>query len=353
METDFIINKEDLILVTGANGFIGSRVVDALLHYGFNNLRCFVRSTHHCDKLNKIISLYSNVNIEIVCGNLLSLADCMNATKGVSVVYHLAAGRGEKSYASAVMNSVVTTRNLLDSLKDHREFKRFVNVGSITVYSKEKLKMDGLLDETCNIEKIPAKRGEAYCYAKIKQDEIVIDYNKKFSIPYVIVRPGVVYGPGNESISGRVGIDTFGIFLHFGGNNRIPLTFVDNCAECIVLAGIKRGIDGNIINIIDDLAPTSRRFLSLYKNNVHHFRSIYVPKVFSYIFCYLWEKYSDWSMAQLPPVFNRNRWSSDWKPTVYSNKKAKELLGWNPRITFTEAMKIYFEACNKKRPGHA
>jgi nucleoside-diphosphate-sugar epimerase len=353
METEFIINKEDVILVTGANGFIGSRVVDVLLRYGFNNLRCFVRSTHHSDKLNKTISLNGNANIEIISGNLLSISDCKNATKNVSAVYHLAAGRGEKSYASAVLNSVVTTRNLLDSIKDHRGLKRFVNVGSITVYSKNKLKMNGLLDETCEIENMPAKRGEAYCYAKIKQDEIVMDYNRKFEIPYVIVRPGAVYGPGNESISGRVGIDTFGIFLHFGGNNRIPLTFVDNCAECIVLAGIIKGIDGNIFNVIDDQAPTSRHFLSLYKKNVYKFRSMSVPKVFSYLFCYLWEKYSDWSMGQLPPVFNRNRWASDWKPTVYSNKKAKELLGWNPRIPFAEAMKIYFEACNIKRRGNA
>ena len=67
---------------------------------------------------------------------------------------------------------------------------------------------------------------------------MVIEYGQKFGIPYVIVRPGVVYGPGKVNISNRVGIGTFGIFLHLGGSNEIPLTYVDNCAEAIALAGL-------------------------------------------------------------------------------------------------------------------
>src|SRR5205807_994577 len=83
-----------------------------------------------------------------------------------------------------------------------------------------------------------------YCYAKVKQDELVTDYGKKFGIPYVIVRPGSVYGPGKEQITGRVGIGTFGVFLHLGGSNTIPLTYVDNCVDAIVLAGLKKGVEG-------------------------------------------------------------------------------------------------------------
>ena len=115
---------------------------------------------------------------------------------------------------------------------------------------------------------------------------------KKYGIPYVIVRPGSVYGPGKEAIPGRVGIDTFGIFMHLGGSNKIALTYVDNCAEAIVLAGIMKGIDGEVFNIVDDDLPSSRRFLSLYKRNVKRFKSIYVPHALSYFLCYLWEKYS-------------------------------------------------------------
>ncbi len=65
-----------------------------------------------------------------------------------------------------------------------------------------------------------------------------MEYGEKRGLPYVIVRPGVVYGPGIKGIHGRIGIDTFGPFLHLGGSNRIPLTYMDNCAEAIVLAGL-------------------------------------------------------------------------------------------------------------------
>jgi nucleoside-diphosphate-sugar epimerase len=80
----------------------------------------------------------------------------------------------------------------------------------------------------------PEKRGQAYCYAKARQDELVAEYAKQYGIPCVFVRPGVVYGPGNEAIHARVGLGTFGLFLHLGGSNKVPLTYVDNCAEAIV-----------------------------------------------------------------------------------------------------------------------
>lgn len=49
-------------------------------------------------------------------------------------------------------------------------------------------------------------RGDAYCYPKIKQEEIVIEYGAKYNLPYVSVRSGVVYGLGNEGIHGRIGV---------------------------------------------------------------------------------------------------------------------------------------------------
>src|SRR5438874_10347596 len=51
-------------------------------------------------------------------------------------------------------------------------------------------------------------------------------------------------------------------------SNTIPLTYVDNCADAIVLAGLKPGVDGEVFNVVDDDLPSSRRFLRLYKQNV-------------------------------------------------------------------------------------
>lgn len=247
------------------------------------------------------------------------------------------------------MNSVVTTRNLLDAAASHGILKRFVNVSSFAVYSNRRKSRGTLLDESCPVEQSPALRGEAYCFAKVEQEQIVIEYGKQRSVPYVIVRPGQVYGPGNEGITGRVGIGTFGIFLHMGGSNTIPLTYVDNCADAIILAGLQSGVDGQIFNVVDDNLPTSRKFLRLYKKNVGAFSSLYVPHAFSYLLCYLWEKYSSWSHEQLPPVFNRRRWHAYWKSTNYSNQKLKNYLAWTPRVPTEEGLKLFFESCRSRR----
>src|SRR5262249_48623260 len=151
-----------------------------------------------------------------------------------AVIYHLAAGMGEKSFPGAFMNTVLTTRNLLDAVLTHGCLKRFVSVSSFSVYTNRNKSRDGVLDESCSIEGQPVIRGDAYCFAKVKQDALVIEYGRKHAIPYVLVRPGAVYGPGTTDITGRVGSGAFGIFLHLGGSNVIPFTYVDNCADAIV-----------------------------------------------------------------------------------------------------------------------
>jgi nucleoside-diphosphate-sugar epimerase len=340
---EYIAGQTELILITGSNGFIGSRVVAALLDRGFVNLRCLVRPSSNLTALHKSMSAHDKAAVRIFEGNLLSREDCERIMEGVSVVYHVAGGRGEKSYPDAYLNSVVTTRNLLDAVIKNKAVKRFVNISSFSVYSNENIRRGGLLDETCDVESRPQLRGDAYSYAKAGQDEVVREYAETYSVPCVIVRPGVVYGPGNKGIHGRVGIGTFGIFIHLGGSNRIPLSYVDNCAEAIMLAGLRKGVEGEVFNVVDDDLPTSRKFLKMYKKNVRDFKSFPVPYRVFYLFCYLWEKYSQWSQGQLPPVFNRMMCATYWKGNRYSNAKLKNLLGWKQKISFKDAAERYFE----------
>jgi nucleoside-diphosphate-sugar epimerase len=344
---DFIIGRDDLILITGASGFIGTRLLRSLVDVGFRNLRCLVRtqsaefSRHH----SIAPPLDGVARVEVFRGNLLSREDCDAAVRDAAVVFHLAAGRGEKSIPEAYRNSVVTTRNLLEACSRHGCLKRFVNVGSFTVYSNGHKPHRRLLDESCPVETDPKLRGDAYTFAKAKQDEFVTEYASRFGIPFVIVRPGYVIGPGNPGMSGRVGVCTFGMFLHLGGSNVVPFTYVDNCSDAIALAGVKRGVDGEVFNIVDDDLPTSRDFLRMYKRNVKPFKSIYLPHILSYALCFLWEQYSAWSDGQLPAAFNRKIWHAYWKKTRYSNEKAKDRLGWKPKVPMAEALKRHLGAC--------
>ncbi len=337
----------DRILVTGSTGFLGSRVVASLLSHGLSNVRCFTRWSSDLGGLEAATGRRA-ADLEIMRGNLLSREDCERATRNVSVVYHLAASTGSKSFAEAFMNSVVTTRNLLEAAGAHGCLERFVSVSSFAVYTNRDKRRRAVLDESCSIDTESERRGEAYCFAKVKQDELVMEYGRRRGLPYVLVRPGVVYGPGKAAISGRVGSGAFGIFLHLGGSNVIPLTYVDNCAEAIVLAGITPGVEGEVLNVVDDDLPTSRQFLRLYKKNVKPFRSIPVPRAASYAMCALWERYSAWSEGQLPPVFNRRAWHAYWKGSRYTNARVKRMLGWSPRVSTAEGLRRYFASCQEQ-----
>lgn len=345
MVTNAIIDAQDPILVTGAAGFIGKSVVRTLLDHGFQNIRCLIRPARSPAELEGVaLSHPSGSRIQLIKGNLLSFDDCICATKDVRVVFHLAAGTGEKSFPDAFMNCVVTTRNLLDACLHHRSLKRFVNVSSLAVYSNRNKPNGRILDESAPVEERPELRGEAYCYAKLKQDELVQEYGKKDGLPFVLVRPGVVYGPGKNGITGRVGREILGIFLRMGASNTIPFSYVDNCAEAILLAGLVDGVDGEIFNVVDDDLPSGRRFLRLYKERVRPFRSVNIPRFASFLGCFLWEKYSAWSRRQLPPVFNRLVWHAYWKGNVPVNNKIKNRLGWRQRVTTQEGLKRLFES---------
>jgi nucleoside-diphosphate-sugar epimerase len=340
----WIASRDEQVLVTGSGGFIGSRVVKILLEYGFRNVRCFIRPSSHRSRLTDVIAASGGFStVDVMEGNLLRREDCVAATAGASVIFHLAAGV-DKSYASCFMNSVLTTRNLLDTAISQRALKRFVNISSFAVYSNFLMKRGAVLDESAPLETEPTRRHDPYGYAKLKQEQLVERYHTRFGVPYVTVRPGSVYGPGKSSLTGRIGIDTFGVFLHLGGSNRIPLTFVDNCAEAIVLAGLVQGIDGEIFNVVDDDPPTSRQFLRMFKRRLPRFRSIPVPYHVAYLLSAVWEDYSARTRGQLPPTFNRRRCSAEWKGNRYSNEKSKKLLGWTPRVPFAQASTLFLES---------
>lgn len=351
-QDNLIVGGNDPILITGASGYMGPGLVRCLLDRGFRNLRCFTRPGSDLTHLQAVSRRKEGARVETIKGNLLSREDCLEATKGIAVVFHLATGGGGKSYPDVFMNTVVATRNLLAACLEHRCLKRFVNLSSLAVYTNCQNPQGRLLDETCAVDDRPELRGDAYCFAKVKQDEIVMEYCKQFGLPYVIVRPGYVLGPGKTSIVSRVGIDTFGVFLHLGGSNPVPFTYIDNCNEAIVLAGLTKGVDGEVFNVMDDDLPSSRQFLRLYKRKVRKFRSIYLPHFASYVLCSLWEKYSNWSAGQLPLTFNRRHWHAYWKKTHYSNQKLKARLGWRPAVSMSEGFERYFAACREEQ-AHA
>ena len=170
-----LAGQEDPILVTGAAGFIGQRVVASLRARGFRNVRCLARQPGARPPF-MAAGQPGATGVQMIHGNLLSKDDCRRAVQGVRVIYHLAAGSGSKSFADAYLNSVVTTRNLVAASLAEGSLRRFVNISSFAVYSNRNKPSGRILDESCPIKVRSERNGDAYSYAKIKQDELVMEY---------------------------------------------------------------------------------------------------------------------------------------------------------------------------------
>lgn len=338
----WIVDRKAAVLVTGAAGFVGSRVVGQLLRLGFEDVRAGVRRSSDLRLLESATRPEAAGRCRIIDTNLLSREDCLRAADGVQLVYHLVAGRG-KSFPGCFQGSVVTTRNLLDAVLERGRLRRFVNVSSFAVYSNFGLRRRSTWDESCPLEDDLEQRHDAYAYGKLRQDELVSAYRTQHRLPIVTVRPGIVFGPGKKAVPGFVGMDTFGFFMHLGGGAHVPLTYIDNCAEAIVLAGLVRDVDNEVFNVVDDDLPTSRGFLRAYKRRVRRFWTLPVPYPAAYALCGLWEWYAKRSKGQLPPVFNRRMCAFAWKGHRYSNAKLKERLGWCCRVPMQAALERYFE----------
>ena len=182
--------------------------------------RCLVRPSGNLQSLEKCISRHGALHdVEVMVGNLLS-ATTHQATAGVEVIYHLAAGRKRHVRRRLPQFGGVDVQSLRETAA-HGCLVRFVNVSSFSVYTNRCKPKWRLLDETCPIESDPAARGDPYMFGKTKQEELLFDYGRQLGIPFVTVRPGVVYGEGKEEITNRIGIGTFGRF--FVGGRASPL----------------------------------------------------------------------------------------------------------------------------------
>lgn len=246
------------------------------------------------------------------------------------------------------MNSALTTRNLFEAFAERGKPRRFVNVSSFAVYSNLGMRRGAILDEECPLESEPQLRFDAYGFGKLEQEKIVRELGAAHRIPYVILRPGTVYGPGKTGLTGRIGIDTFGFMIHIGGSNQLPLTYVENCADAIVIAAGRDGVDGKAFNIVDDETLTSREFLNAWKQKTKRWFSFPLPYGLAWLLCSLWEDFSVRRKGQLPPAFNRRRCAAEWQGNRFVNKRAKEELGWRPRVGVDEGMARFLAQFDRK-----
>jgi nucleoside-diphosphate-sugar epimerase len=328
------------ILVTGANGFLGTALVERLLARGERDLRCLVRSEQARAAVAALGRRYPEARVEPLVGTLATPSGAAAAVSGAGLVYHLAASLSGAP-ADIFLSTVVASKNLLNAAVADGPAPKMVLVSSFGVYGVAGLRRGSLVDEATPLEPHPERR-DIYSFAKLRQELLFREYQARHGFPLVVLRPGVIYGCGGSRISARVGLQLGGLFLHLGGRNRLPLTYVENCADALVLAGQRSDADGETYNVVDDDLVTATQYLGRYRREVKRLRVLRVPYPLLWLGSWCVESYSRWSRGQLPPVFTRYRTSTAWRPTRFTNAKLKA-LGWTPAVSTEEGLRRAFE----------
>ena len=336
-----------LVLVTGAAGFLGSSVVERLIVHGQRNIRCLVRPGSRLSKLEALRAKYPEAVISYVTGNLVDARSASSAVAGVDIVYHLAAGT-QGGYADMFVNSVVASRNLLDAVVAHG-VRKVVVISSLGVYGVAGLPRGAKVTEQTPIEPYPEKR-DAYSFAKIWQERLFHEYQKRAGFELVTLRPGVLFGPGGGgALPTRVGVQFPGFFMNCGGGNPLPLSYVENCAEAVAIAGsASHPSKDEVYNVLDDDLPTCGRYLREFRRNVDKVRSIRVPFFAVMALSRLSEWYSHHSKGQLPAFLATYKSASLWKGNRFDNSKIKS-LGWKPLVPIDEGLRRAFEHLRTQR----
>jgi nucleoside-diphosphate-sugar epimerase/peptidoglycan/xylan/chitin deacetylase (PgdA/CDA1 family) len=328
------------ILVTGAAGFLGSALIKHLLARGYTDIRCNVRRRSDIPKLDSLLERNSGIRLDYCVGNLRYREDAARAVDDVQIIFHLAAGK-KGTAADLFLDSAVASRNLLDAVAKRKPM-RIVLVSSFGVYGVAGLGRGAQVTEETVLEPHPELR-DHYSNSKLRQEQLFWEYQNRNGFELVVLRPGVIYGPDGGHMSNRVGLTIGKWQLHFGGSNVLPLSYVDNCAEALVVAGFQQRTAGQIYNVHDDDLPTCRQYLRAYGKNVTRIRSISIPYFGVKLLSSVVAKYNRYSKGQLPAILTPYKAASLWGGNRFDNSKLRS-IGWKQLVPTAEGLQRSFAA---------
>lgn len=304
-----------IIAVTGASGSLGRAVVAELKKEG-HDVRRFQRRGE---------------GEGVVVGDLGDAAAVERALAGAEVVVHAGATM-TGSWQEHERGTVRGTQNVIAACRKHG-VKQLVHVSSMSVIDWAGSARRGPVDENASLEPRPEERG-SYTRAKLEAERLVTAAAMT-GVPAVILRPGQIFGGGIRLVNGAVARDAKRAWLVLGdGRLELPLVYLDDVVDAIVLAVDKRIVAGEVIHVIDPDHLTQDDVLAAAGGGRPVVR---VPRPIVFALGRISELPARVLGRQSPIALYRLQ--SALARLHYDGRRAQQLLGWHPRVGVREGIR--------------
>ncbi|MFO0919729.1 MAG: NAD-dependent epimerase/dehydratase family protein [Planctomycetaceae bacterium] len=323
------ITEQDLILVTGATGLVGSHVVQEACRRGWK-VRALVRSPAAASEL-------SGWGAELATGDLGDTASLKKAVEGATVIVHCAAKVGDwgptESYRAINVHGLET---LLEAAEASGKLKRFVHISSLGVYQAR----DHYgTDET----EQPSTTGiDGYTLTKVEAEKLVLEHARDRKLPAVVLRPGFIYGPRDRSVMPRVleRLKTKAFAFLGPPEKLMNNTYVVNLVQAVFLAIERDDVLGEVFNITDGRLVTKKEFIETAAKLADYpvpdkIVPIGIAKFLARVLEFIWKLLG----KQEAPLLSNARIKFLGLNLDYCIDKAKRQLGYQPKVDYQDAMK--------------
>jgi nucleoside-diphosphate-sugar epimerase len=320
------------LLVTGAGGFLGQRLVAALLRSG-HAVRAMVRRDSPFDSIDRPAAL------EIFHADLTTTDDLTPAFEGVDVLVHLAAavtGDERRMFAATVEG---TQRMLATMAKSG--CRRMVLASTFAVYDWSGSK--SVLDEDSSLEtEAGLNLRDAYARSKYQQERVTRRVASEFGWDLTVLRPGYIWGRGRADIAAcSLPMGRFHVII--GPATRLPLTHVENCADLFVKAATDPRAKGKTFNVVDGPGESIWRYVG------DHLRlsgegGIRAPVSYALTSAAIKLLYAAGlkRRERLPNLLVPRRFEARLKPHQFTNRRVCQELGWQPPLAYSDCMRITY-----------
>jgi ornithine--oxo-acid transaminase len=338
-------SREDVCLVTGASGFIGGRLVKRLVQEG-HPVRCLVRESSDT-------SLLDDLDVQIAVGDLTSAHSLTRAVEGCHYVFHCGALVSDWATRKEIaQTNVHGTRSLLDAAVG-ASVRRFIHFSSTDVYGYPGGRA---IDETYAAQRF----GNWYSQTKRDAEAEVRRAESEHALDAVILRPATVYGPGSTDVVGEIAraIRNRSMLLVGGGHAVAGLCYVDNLMDAALLALRHDGAPGHAFNVSDGLSVTWRQFTDgladgLGCAKVRLSMPYWMASGVGFSLEHGYRLLRRTTGLNVPPLLSRQAVHVLGVDQDFSNRKAREVLGWEPGVDYSTGLDATVAWLRAEYPEHA